>query len=513
MSQTNLLKEELIESFNCLIAKQTGIVIREQDRASFCEKICLRTKAIKAASPGDYYQLLESNTIESYQEWEKLIVLLTNNESYFYRDKEQLNLLKTQIFPELIKRKQAQKTIRICSAGCSTGQEPYTLAILLKEILPDFQQWNLLILGIDIDRGAIEEAARGIYEPWSFRGVDEEIKRRYFQKINNQYHLSTEIKKLVKFQTVNLVQDLFPQSQSELREMDLILCRNVFIYFESSAITKVLDKICHTLQPSGYFLTGHTELSAQNLSQFDKIVFPESIVYQRPGNKKLKLENEQNLVDKKKLSITPQPLVTKDRLTAQVNPVKTLKQYLTANNLNVNNSSYTKSKEIPLQKTTEEFLIEVETLLNQEKYEPAIELIKQILKINPNYFYAYYLLSQIHANLGQYEQAIQSCQQALKIDSFAVSPYYLLAKIAEEQGNIEEAKRILKQIIYLEPNSVGAYLDLSHIYNQEGDRQRANKMRESALNILKELPPQTKIKERGNITAAELLVGLERTEL
>lgn len=159
MSNTKWLPEEVIKAFNHLIAKQTGIVIREQDRESFCKKIYLRTQAIKAGSPVNYYQFLESNTLESYQEWEKLIALLVNNESYFFRDKEQY---------------------------------------------------------------------------------------------------------------------------SELREMDLILCCNVFIYFKNYATAKVLDKIYQTLQPSRYFLTGHTELSAQNLSQFDKIVFPESMVYQ-PG--------------------------------------------------------------------------------------------------------------------------------------------------------------------------------------------------------------------------------------
>ena len=486
MSQTRLLREELIESFNRLITKQTGIVIREQDRDLFCEKICLRIKATKATFPEDYYQLLEANTLKSYQEWEKLIVLLTNNESYFFRDKGQLNLLKNQIFPDLIKRRQAQKTIRICSAGCSTGQEPYTLAVLLKELLPDFQQWNLLILGVDLDRQAIEEAARGIYEPWSFRGVDEDIKQRYFQKIDNQYHLNPEIKKLVKFQTVNLVQDLFPQSQSELREMDLILCRNVFIYFESSAIAKVLDKIYQTLQPSGYFLTGHTELSAQNLSQFDKVIFPESIVYQRPSERKAQPEtiNKQNLgtTEKKRAIAVPTKPVISYKKTTEASPKKSSESTLNTNNIAASDTPKTVLQE----PSVLEIFIEVESLLSQEKYELALEQIQKALKIDSKNFKAHYFLAQIHANLGQYEQAIQSCQQALKIDSFAVSPYYLLAKIAEEQGNIEEAKRILKQIIYLEPNSVSAYLDLSHIYNQEGDLKRANKMQESAINLLKE---------------------------
>lgn len=422
MPNTSWLQEELIEAFNRLIAKQTGIVIREQDRALFCEKIHLRTKANQAISPTNYYHFLEENTVENYQEWEKLVALLTNNESYFFRDKEQLNLLKNHILPDLIHRKQNQKTIRICSAGCSTGQEPYTIAIILKELLHNFQH--------------------------------------------------------------------------------LILCRNVFIYFDNSAIAKVLDKIYRTLQPSGYFLTGHTELSAQNLSQFDKIVFPESIIYQRPSERRIQTE----IIEKKPAIAFPIKPIINDKKTPEVTFKKISESTLNTNKITRSNPPQTTS----LQPSISEILIEIETLFSQEKYDLAIAQIDKALKIDSNNIKIHSLLAQIYANLGQYAKAIQTCQQALKIDSFAISFYYLLAKIAEEQGNLEEAKRILKQIIYLESNSVSAYLDLSHVYEQEGDRQRANKMRESALNILRQLPPDTKIKERENIRAIELLAELER---
>lgn len=163
--------------------------------------------------------------------------------------------------------------------------------------------------------------------------------------------------------------------------------------------------------------------------------------------------------------------------------------------------------------TVAEIFIELESLFSQEKYELAIAQVQKVLTIDSNNVKAHYFLAQIYANLGQYERAIQSCQQALTIDCFAIAFYYLLAKIAEEQGSLEETKRILKQIIYLEPKSVSAYLDLSHLYRREGDLKRASKMQESGINLLKELPPNTKIKERENIRAAELLAEIERQQM
>jgi chemotaxis protein methyltransferase CheR len=486
------LDSQLKEAFLDLVAKQTGLAIKLRDRDIFYEKVLSRIKSFKNFSAKDYWVLLSSKSIESRQEWERLTVLLTNNESYFFRDKEQLNSLKNYIFPELIKRKQEQKTLRLCSAGCSTGQEPYTLAILLKELLPDFERWKILILGIDIDPDALEVARKGIYEPWSFRGVDEEVKKRYFHHLKQQYHLISDIKKLVDFQAVNLAKDPFPQFHSELKEMDLILCRNVFIYFENPTISKILEKFYNTLQSSGYFITGHTELSGINTSQFDKIALPESIIYQRPGDRKIQLETTQksNSNTSERVAFVP----TQSRAIA---PLKTppksflktpeiILDKLPRNSKNTNDISQV--KENLVLENINDLLLEIETLLSQEKYQLAFEKVQVILQKDADCLQAQDFLAQIYANLGQYEKAIQICQKLLKIDSFALAPRYLLAKIAEEKGDREEAKKLLKQIIYLEPNAANAYLDLSHIYHKEGDRDREQKMRNAALSILKQLP-------------------------
>lgn len=281
MSKTESLNVELRQAFIQLIAKHTGLKIREPDQAYLNEKIFARMKALKLYLPENYYQLLAFYPTDSYEEWLNLIILLTNTESYFFRDRGQLNVLRNHIFPEIIRRKQNNKTIRICSAGCSSGEEPYSLAIILKEIIPALEQWNLMILGVDINQAALQKAKTGIYTEWSFRNIDAKIKQRYFRLINNQYHIEPQINQMVKFMNLNLVLDSFPQQNSDMRDIDLILCRNVFIYLEPSAITNVLNKFYHTLQPLGYLMTGHAELFAQNLSQFHPKVFPETLIYQR----------------------------------------------------------------------------------------------------------------------------------------------------------------------------------------------------------------------------------------
>ncbi|HBB30643.1 MAG TPA: chemotaxis protein CheR [Cyanobacteria bacterium UBA8803] len=281
MSNADLLSTGLRQAFIRLIAKHTGLEVRERDQATLIESIFLRMKILKLPFPENYYQLLELKTADSYHEWQRLVLIMTNLESHFFRDKDQFSLLKNQILPELIQRQQATKTLRICSAGCSTGEEPYSIAILLKELLPDLEKWQVLILGADINQTALEKARAGIYRAWSFRNVDAAIKQRYFRLVNERYHIDERIKEMVKFQSVNLVKDPFLHPSSELQDMDLILCRNVFIYFEPLAIGKVLDKFYHALQPLGYLITGHAELYGQDLSLFQIKVFPESLTYQR----------------------------------------------------------------------------------------------------------------------------------------------------------------------------------------------------------------------------------------
>jgi chemotaxis protein methyltransferase CheR len=338
VSTPKQLSPKIKQGFIRLIAHHTGLVIRERDQAALQDKIFARMKAIKLAFPEDYYLLLNCQTREAEQEWNNLVVLLTNLESYFFRDKEQCNLLKTQILPELIQRHQADKTLRLCSAGCSTGEEPYSLAIMLNELIPDIQKWNLVIFGIDINQDALDKAKQGIYRAWSLRSIDPKIKYNYLKPIKNHYHIDDKIKSLVKWHQINLVKDPLPQAHLDLHEFDLIICRNVFIYFDCSAIAQVLDKFYHALQPLGYLITGHSELYGQVLKQFQTNVFPESLVYQR---------QTESLVYTP-LGDVPSPLTwdTEDDYTLTFNP-ETIENDLEKNTIKMQHVALNLLKQLP----------------------------------------------------------------------------------------------------------------------------------------------------------------------
>lgn len=549
------MKETLIQDFIKLISSYTGLQIRIQDRETLCKKIWLRIKILKLNSPEAYYQLLNSNSEASEKEWRELELQLTTVETYFFRDRGQFSLLRNQILPELIEQRQQERSLRIWSAGCSTGEEPYSLAILIKELLPNYQDWNIFILGTDLNIEVLEKAKRGIYNPWSFRMVDNNLKNNYFLPYKNELKIDEKIRKMVTYHYGNLVNDFYPSSLNDIHSMDLIVCRNVFIYFDNISIASVLKKFYHTLNPGGYLLAGHTELHGQDLGQLQSVIFPESVIYKRSKNpQKLSrlyasnlpknLENQpknaqhdwmpDEKIDTKEFSfsIHPQNQIPQIPNTIlNTHPLSVLppnvstpttsypsqntqsgpnQPIITSATLPQTQSAHTITAKNYQEATQYKILIEAEKLFQQEAYPEAIKKAEEAIILHPSNFGAYSLLARAYANIGEYTKANHYCQQALALDSFSVVPYYVLAHLAEEQGNIEQAKMFLKRIIYLAPFSIAAYLELGSIYEQEGDNHRAQKMRHTALELLQQLPTSTVIEQQGGMTADELLVYVKK---
>lgn len=287
--KSDSLNPWLKQLFSQLIIERTGIQIRQNDQKEFEKVVFSRIKDLGLSIPESYYQLLESEseTESSKGEWAILLRDITNSESFFFRDKGQFRLLKEIIFPDLIERRKHEKKLRICSAGCSTGEEPYSIAMLLRDIIPDIDTWDISILGVDVNAAMISKGKTGSYRPWSFRGVEPVIQKRFFEKRKDLYHISQNIKRMVDFQQINLVKDSFYGLDFAIEDMDLILCRNVFIYFSESAIKTVLDKFHDALNGWGYLLVGHAELHAQHPQHFHVRVFEESVVYQRKSRERI----------------------------------------------------------------------------------------------------------------------------------------------------------------------------------------------------------------------------------
>jgi chemotaxis protein methyltransferase CheR len=469
----------LLQRFTQLIAVHAGLQIREEEIDKLDQTIRARMAQHQLINPEAYYQLLAIDTAASRREWEELILPLTIGETYFFRDSGQFSLLRHRLLPELIERNHATRLLRIWSAGCSTGEEPYSLAILVHELLPSRNDWNIAIFGTDVNKHAIAAARRGIYRQHSLRALDQGLRNRYFHQHRSDWELDGRFRSMVSFRQINLLKDPFPDSTANLSDLDLILCRNVFIYFDRAAVTRVISKFTNTLKVGGYLITGHAELHDQKPSELSVKAFPESIIYQRDNARS---RASQTIPLETRAAGVPSMAPTSVRHLEDLpsNPVA-----------------------VPQPRTSAYPVAKVFCTM-------ASHLVHDSSKVHATSAEDLYNQARAYADVGHYEAAIRSCQLALTGDALAEKPYYLLAQIAEVQGNIAAAKNFLKKILYLAPASVTAHLELGALYGREQDLPRAWKMLNLALELLKALPPDAVIEPFADLPAAQLLPEVQR---
>ena len=201
---------------------------------------------------------------------------LTIGETYFFRDPAAFKTLTMQIVPALVAEKRDRtKRLRIWSAGCCTGEEPYSIAIALQESLPDIGEWQVTILGTDINPRFLATAAAGIYGPWSFRGVPEETRRAWFRTLpDGRWEVVPRIREMVTFAYVNLVEDGWPSHATQTSAMDLIFCRNVLMYFSRERGQRVVASLCRALVAEGRLMVSTTETARELFTGFDAPEIP-----------------------------------------------------------------------------------------------------------------------------------------------------------------------------------------------------------------------------------------------
>jgi chemotaxis protein methyltransferase CheR len=423
--------------------------------------------------------LLAVDTAASRLEWQELILPLTIGETYFFRDSGQFSLLRHRILPELIDRNHGRRSLRIWSAGCSTGEEPYSLAILVHELLPTHDDWDIVIVGTDVNKDAIATARRGIYRHHSLRTLDHGLRNRYFHQYRSEWELDGRFRSMVSFRQVNLLKDRFPDSTADLSDLDLIVCRNVFIYFDRTAVTRVITKFTNTLHVGGYLVTSHAELHDQKPNGLCLKAFPESVIYQRQGVAAQGPETRSPQSPAVQVpSVVPKPVPQSSTVLRQpraISPARPARYSVV---------------EAPL--TT---LRPGDNDCSQDASSGLEALYRQ---------------AREYADVGNYEAARRDCQLALSKESLAEKPYYLLAQIAEVQGDLAAAKNFLKKILYLSPAAVAAHLELGALYAREKDLPRARKMLHLALEQLKALPADAAIEPFADLAAAQLLPEVQR---
>jgi chemotaxis protein methyltransferase CheR len=273
------LPDDVFRLLRDFIHDYCGLYFDDGSRFLLERRLSRRLEQHQLRTFAEYYHLLRYDRRRE-EELAVLIDNLTTNETYFFREGAQLRAFSEEILPEIRTANAGRRRLRIWSAGCSTGEEPYTIAILLLESGDWWRDWQVEILGSDISQRVLHTARRGVYKKGSHRATPPDMLRKYFhEEGKGDYRVVDAVRSLVSFSAVNL---LDPSKLSLIRDMDVIFCRNVIIYFDREAKKKVIGSFYDRLHEGGYLLLGHAE-SLMNISTaFALRTLRHDMVYQRP---------------------------------------------------------------------------------------------------------------------------------------------------------------------------------------------------------------------------------------
>jgi chemotaxis protein methyltransferase CheR len=427
---------------------------------------------------------------------------LTVGETYFLRERQSFDLLETRVLPELInRRRDTDRRLRIWSAGCCTGEEPYSIAMLLRRMLPDLEDWRITVLATDINPQFLRKAEDGIYGEWSFRASPAEFKERYFAKrTHGRFEVLPEIKRMVTFSYLNLMEDSYPSLLSNTNAMDIIFCRNVLMYFGSERAKEVVRKLRLSLLDGGWLIVSPCEASPVLFEQFTTVNFPGTILYKRdkhisePLAYGFEAQTHSPLepMPSLSLSVTPEPVIAKAEPPEE--PIAL---------------AVTKTKE-----TAPDETVYGKSLLLYEEgfYEEAAQMLSTVLAADSNDVKAAALLARVYANQGKLTEASRCSEQAVAADRLNPACHILQAAILQEQGAFPEAVQALQRALYLEPNLVLAHFALGNIARRQEKVREAARHFDNARALLSAYSREQVLQEFDGMTAGRLMEIIRSTQ-
>jgi len=416
---------------------------------------------------------------------------LTIGETYFFRETKTFQALSEKFISELVHlRRKGNRRLRIWSAACCTGEEPYSIAIMLQQAIPDLADWHVTILATDINARFLQQAVAGVYGEWSFRGTAASFRDRYFKRTKNgRYAILPETKKRVTFAQVNLVQDPFPSLTSETNAMDVVFCRNVLMYFSPAQAQKVVHNLRRALVHGGWLVVSPTEASQTLFSHFTPVNFPGVILYQKGHVDRPKVpssllstvtEGASGFASTFELSL-PQLMVTHPCAQPMTGPA-TKEPVVLGERHAIAQSLYESGQYAEV----------VHTLLSSTGTNPAPDLRM------------FSMLTRALANQGELAEALMWCERLVNADRLDASSHYLRAVILQELGDIEQSRRSLQTATYLDPRFVLAHFALGNLARSLGKFPDATRHFANASCLLRDHQADGVLPESDGLTANRL---------
>lgn len=433
------------------------------------------------------------------KEIEILASHLTVGETYFFRDKKMFEALEVHILRPLIEtRGEKGRFLSMWSAGCASGEEAYSLAILVKKMIPDLENWRIVIQATDINPHFLKKARKGIYSEWSFRNTPPRFRSQYFTRTSEGgWEVLPEIRQMVHFSHHNLAEGPYPCSAETTTSIDIIICRNVLMYFTQDKGKEVIQGFYRCLGREGWLVVSPWEVPAALLPRFKAVRFPDVMLYRKDvrglasAPEGLSARREFGVLDSapaKRRSFCEKDLVP-PRLKER--PIKGLKWEP------LSNPPFPHVGVDKREEGNREF--GNDRVCQSETGTPIPD--------------THVDLARHYANMGMLPKAMKYCQKAISKDELNPALYFLQASILQEQGQIVEAITTLKKVLYLDHDFILAYFALGNLSATQGKSKEAEKCFQNALHLLEKIKKEDLLPGSGGMTAgglAEIIHSIRR---
>jgi chemotaxis protein methyltransferase CheR len=460
--------DQLSMSLGDLLAAQTGLHFPAERWRDLARGIAAAAPAFGMPDAESCARWLLSAPLTRHQ-IEMLASHLTVGETYFFREKMSFEALEQHILPQLIRTRASERRLRIWSAGCCTGEEPYSVAMLLDRLIPDQRDWNITLLATDLNPAFLRQAAVGIYGEWSFRDMPDHLRQRYFKpRKDGRFEILPSIRKRVTFACLNLAEDSYPSLLTNTTAMDVILCRNVLMYFSAARVKKVAQNFHRSLVDDGWLMVSPAETSNSLFPQFKATPLSGTVFYR-------KTQDAEPPAEVAGFSVSPLAMVDPLDLLATLPATLRMPEAMMP---------------VSAQSAAAEPVASFESVSGH----PAGQDERAAL----------YLSAQACANQGKLAEAIGWCEKAMAADKLDPATHYLLAAILQEQGENDRAAQALRRALYLDPDFVLAHFALGNLRLSQGQPREARRHFDTAQALLQAYTQDEVLPEAEGLTAGRL---------
>jgi chemotaxis protein methyltransferase CheR len=433
------LDESDFDRFRALINKTSGIYFDRGKRDLLRYGLSERAEAIGASELSDYYEYLTTDP-KREEELRLLLNHLSVQETHFFRNLPQFDALRKYVIPELARRKASgQKRLKFWSAGCSTGQEPYSIAMSVCDVLPDTTGWDIQVLGTDLNESALDVGRKGLYPEKKMTGLDRGHIKEYFEENEGGFQARKELRNMIEFSRHNMVAESLPIEV--FGTCDVIFCRNVIIYFTHQTAKHVIELFFDILNPGGYLFLGHSETLWKMSAKYSLVEMGDAFIYKKSLPRAI--NGRRFIADRRMREVPLPPDVKEDRRKQQGRRGVQQPQDLAMDG-NAKAGADTEKSAISADEALEdvrELHGRCRKLIDLGEFNKAVDCLEEAVNGQSTHAESYYLLGLAREKLEDYTGASDAFSKAIYCDDSHSLSFFHLANVLEQLGRLKEAVR------------------------------------------------------------------------